>query len=153
MAEQRYQAVLAVISDGETVTDVAARFGVSRQTVHAWLAKYEAGGMENLGDGSHRPRSCPHQTTGRVEAAIAGLWASHPWWGARRIVYELARAGVEPVPSESAVYRALVRLNLIDPAGRRRRDRKWKRWERGLPMELWQLDVVGGFLLGDGRRV
>ena len=37
VAEQRYQAVLAVISDGETVTDVAARFGVRRQTVHEWL--------------------------------------------------------------------------------------------------------------------
>jgi transposase-like protein len=39
VAEQRYQAMLAVISGGETVTDVAARFGVSRQTVHEWLAK------------------------------------------------------------------------------------------------------------------
>ena len=152
VAEQRYRAVLAVISDGETVKDVAARFGVSRQTVHAWLAKYEAGGMENLGDGSHRPRSCPHQTSGEVEAAIARLRFSHPSWGPRRLVYELGRQGVAPVPSESAVYRALVRLNLIDPAGRRRRDRKWKRWERGLPMELWQMDVVGGFVLADGRR-
>jgi transposase InsO family protein len=152
VAEQRYRAVLAVISDGETVKDVAARFGVSRQTMHAWLAKYEAGGIENLGDGSHRPRSCPHQTSGEVEAAIATLRVSHPSWGPRRIVYELARSGVSPVPSESAVYRALVRLNLIDPAGRRRRDRKWKRWERGLPMELWQMDVVGGFVLADGRR-
>src|SRR5215210_2388500 len=42
VVEQRYQAVLAVISDGETVTEVAARFGVRRQTVHEWLAKYEA---------------------------------------------------------------------------------------------------------------
>ena len=50
VAEQRYQAVLAVISGGETVTDVAARFGVSRKTVHDLLAKYEAGGLENLGD-------------------------------------------------------------------------------------------------------
>ena len=49
MAEQRYQAVLAVISDGETVTDVAARFGVSRQTMHDWLAKYEAGGSGEPG--------------------------------------------------------------------------------------------------------
>jgi transposase InsO family protein len=49
-----------------------------------------------------------------------------------------------------AAYRALVRLNLIDPSGRRPRDRKWKRWERGEPMELWQMDVVGGFLLADG---
>jgi transposase InsO family protein len=152
VAEQRYQAVLAVISGGETVTDVAARFGVSRQTVHEWLAKYEAGGIENLGDRSHRPRSCPHQIGVEVEVAIARMRTSHPSWGPRRLVYELDRAGVEPVPSESAVYRCLVRLNLIDPSGRRRRDRKWKRWERGLPMELWQMDTVGGFVLADGTK-
>ena len=51
--EQRYQAVLAVIGEGETVKAVAARFGVSRKTVHVWLARYEAGGLENLGDRSH----------------------------------------------------------------------------------------------------
>lgn len=152
MAEQRYQAVLAVISDGETVTDVAARFGVSRKTVHDWLAKYEAGGLENLGDGSHRPRSCPHQIGSDLEVAIARMRASHPSWGPRRIVFELARKDLGPVPSESAVYRALVRLNLIDQSGRRRRDKKWKRWERGAPMELWQLDTVGGFVLADGTR-
>ena len=33
MAEQRYQAVLGVIDQGGTVKGVAARFGVSRQTV------------------------------------------------------------------------------------------------------------------------
>ena len=58
VAEQRYQAVLAVVGDGETVTDVAARFGVSRQTVHTWLAKYEASRIQTLAGGSHRPRSC-----------------------------------------------------------------------------------------------
>lgn len=152
MAEQRYQAVLAVIGDGETVTDVAARFGVARKTVHDWLAKYEAGGIENLGDGSHRPRSCPHQISGEVEAAIARMRESHPGWGPRRLVFELGKQDLQQLPSESAVYRALVRLNLIDPAGRRRRDRKWKRWERGAPMELWQMDVVGGFVLADGSR-
>lgn len=39
---------------------------------------------------------------------------------------------------------------MIDPAQRDRRSRKWKRWERGAPMELWQMDVVGGFPLADG---
>ena len=150
MAEQRYQAVLAVISDGETVTDVAARFGVARKTVHDWLAKYEAGGLEGLGDGSHRPRSCPHQIDSLVEVAIARMRHAHPGWGPKRLVFELERAGVRPVPSESGVYRALKRLNLIDPSGRRRRDKKWKRWERGEPMELWQMDVVGGFLIAQG---
>ena len=39
VTEQRYQAVLAVISDGETVSSVAARFGVHRKTVHGWQAR------------------------------------------------------------------------------------------------------------------
>jgi transposase InsO family protein len=88
----------------------------------------------------------------QVEVAIARMRQAHPSWGPRRIVFELGKGVVDPVPSESGVYRALVRLNLIDPTGRRRRDRKWKRWERGAPMELWQMDVVGGFVLADGRR-
>jgi transposase InsO family protein len=67
-------------------------------------------------------------------------------------VFELGKRGVEVVPSESGVYRALVRLSLIDPDARRGRDRKWRRWERGVPMELWQMDVVGGFVLADGTR-
>ena len=59
--EQRYQAVLGVIADGRTVGEVAGQFGVSRQTVHSWLRKYEAKGLDGLGDRSHRPVSCPHQ--------------------------------------------------------------------------------------------
>ena len=48
------------------------------------------------------------------------------------------------------MYRALVRAEMIDPNLRDRRSRKWKRWERAAPMELWQMDVVGGFALADG---
>jgi transposase-like protein len=57
VAEQRYEAVRAVIADGETVTDVAARFGVSRKAMHVWLARYEHGGL----DGLDRPPASPHQ--------------------------------------------------------------------------------------------
>ncbi len=39
VAEQRYLAVLAVIAEGYPVKDVAARWGVSRQTVHSWLSR------------------------------------------------------------------------------------------------------------------
>jgi len=59
---------------------------------------------------------------------------------------------VAPLPSESGVYRALVRAGLIEPGGRRRRAEHWRRWERGAPGELWQMDVVGGFLLADGSH-
>ena len=150
MVEQRYQAVLAVISDGLSISQVAGKVGVSRQTLHAWLARYEAEGLDGLADRSHRPASCPHQMPARVEAAVLELRRSRPYWGPRRLVFELTKRRVSPVPSESAVYRALVRAGLIDPTLRDRRSRKWKRWERGAPMELWQMDVVGGFPLADG---
>ncbi len=55
MAEQRYQAVMAVIGDGLAICQVAEKVGVSRQTLHAWLARYEAEGLEGLQDRSHRP--------------------------------------------------------------------------------------------------
>lgn len=149
MTEQRHQAVLAVIQDGGSIKDVAARFGVSRKTMHVWLARYEAGGIENLADRSHRPRRCPHQMAVDVEVEIVRLRTAHAGWGPRRLAFELAKTQGDATPSEAAIYRALVRLNLIDPSGRRRRDRKFKRWERGTAMELWQMDVVGGFVLAD----
>jgi DNA-binding transcriptional ArsR family regulator len=64
VAEQRYQAVMAVIADGLSVSQVAEKVGVSRQTLHAWLARYEAEGLEGLKDRWHRPVRCPHQMPG-----------------------------------------------------------------------------------------
>lgn len=55
--EQRYQAVMAVIQDGFKVTEVADRLGVTRQAVHKWIARYQAGGLPALADRSHRPHS------------------------------------------------------------------------------------------------
>src|SRR5260370_6082046 len=75
---------------------------------------------------------------------------AHSYWGAGGVAIELARTRAEPAPSESAVYRCLVGAAVIDPMTRRRRRETWKRWERSAPMELWQLDVVHGFLLADG---
>src|ERR1700693_4096408 len=61
VAEQRYQAVLPVIANGRTVSEVAKDWGVSRQTMHAWLARYEAEGLEGLNNRSHRPAHSPNQ--------------------------------------------------------------------------------------------
>ena len=43
--EQRYQAVMAVVQDGGKVTEAADRLGVARQSIHNWIARYEAGGL------------------------------------------------------------------------------------------------------------
>jgi transposase InsO family protein len=150
VTEQRYQAIIGVFGEGRTVQEVAAQWKVDRRTVHRWLARYEGEGLEGLTDRSHRPEQCPHQMPAEVEALVLEVRRAHRYWGARRLALELKRRGVNPAPSASAIYRCLVRAAVIDPAKRHRRKETWKRWERGQPMELWQMDTVGGFLLADG---
>ena len=153
VTEQRYQAVLAVIEDGLLVTDVAEKVGVSRQTLHAWLSRYADGGLEALGDRSHRPRSCPHQMDSAVEVHLVELRGVHPGWGSDRLRYRLEREGFDPVPSRAAVSRALLRLGLVSSRRQRHSRRAYRRWERGQPMELWQMDVMGGVRLDDGSEL
>ena len=153
MVEQRYQAVLAVIADGLSVMVAAEKVGVSRQRLHSWLARYEVEGLDGLVDRSRRPASCPHQMGAEVEAVVLELRRVHRYWGPQRIRHELQRRCLVPVtglPSRSAIYRCLVRAGLIEPDPRRRRAERFKRWERAVPMELWQLDVRAEF---DTRRV
>jgi transposase InsO family protein len=148
--EQRYQAVMAVVQDGATVTEVARRLGVARQSVHNWIARYETGGLPALADRSHRPHSCSHQIAPELEALICEIRRMHPGWGPKRITHVLARQGVEQMPSEASVYRCLKRHNLIELRRRKKRRDEFRRWERDRPMQLWQMDVMGGVLLDDG---
>jgi transposase InsO family protein len=149
VVELRFQAVLEVLNDGASVTDVARRHGVSRQSVHAWLKRYANEGLAALADGSARPLSCPHQMPPEVEARIVELRREHPGWGPRTIGHQLVRDGVEPVPGRSSIYRCLVRHRLITPEARQRKRSDYIRWERSKAMELWQMDIVGGVKIRD----
>lgn len=151
--EQRYQAVLAVEQDGWRVVEVARRLGVSRQSVHNWIARYKQGGLPALADRSHRPVSCSHQISAELEAMICEMRREHPGWGPRRIEHQLAKDGVDPVPSRSSIYRCLKRHGLIELRRRRRRREEFRRWQREHPMQLWQMDVMGGILLDDGTEL
>jgi transposase InsO family protein len=150
LVEQRYQAVREVLDDGATVTDVARRHGVARQTVHVWLSRYAAEGLGGLADRTSRPWSCPHQMDPVVEARVVAMRRGHPGWGPRTIRFWLEREGVAPLPGRTSVERCLVRHGLVTPRARKRKRSDYKRWERSRAMELWQMDVVGGVRLVDG---
>ena len=88
-----------------------------------------------------------------VEARSVELRRAHPGWGPAGCAIELGRDGVDPVPCRCGD------LSGAGPAGPDRAAAAggagcgtYKRWERGRPMELWQLDVVGGVLLADGTE-
>ncbi len=151
VAEQRYRAVLEV-GAGVPVTEVAERYGVSRQSVHAWLVRYRQEGIAGLEGRSHRVRVHPWRIPEDLEEAICELRRGHRKWGPRRLVFEMDRRGYGQV-TRSTVYRTLVRNGLIVPGSRRRSRRDYRRWERAAAMELWQLDVTASAFLTDGTEI
>jgi transposase InsO family protein len=151
VTEQRYRAVLEVMA-GVPVTEVAGRYGVSRQSVHAWLRHYRDEGPPGLEDRSHKVHAHPWQIPAELEAAVCELRRAHRKWGPKRLVFEMGRRGLGTV-TRSTVYRVLIRNQLIEPRSRRRRRQDYMRWERPVPMQLWQLDVTASAFLADGREV
>jgi hypothetical protein len=85
-----------------------------------------------------------------VEAVLLELRRTRPYWGPRRLVFELAKRKVSPLPSEWAAYRALRRAAMIDPADRDRRLCKWKSY-RGHGCEPPEHKMaLGGYSQGAG---
>jgi transposase InsO family protein len=152
VVEQRLDAVRAVLA-GAGVTEVAARAGVHRATVHRWVARYLSEQIGGLADRSHRPHECPHQVVEVVEVAVAEMRRAHPRWGSRRIRLELIRKP-QPwqseqvvVPSERTIDRILIRQGLLRQRPRKRPRESFTRFERSGPMQLWGVDIVGGIAL------
>src|ERR1039458_8087907 len=142
LVEQRLKAVQEVL-DGATVTDVAMRNGVTRQTVHTWLRRYANHGIAGLVDKTSKPESCPHQMTPVVEARIVEMRRAHPRWGPRSIRTHPAPEGTSPLPGRSSIFRALIRHRLVEPTQRKRSRSDYKRWERSKSMERWPIAKIG----------
>src|SRR5258707_215775 len=147
VTEQRYRAVLEVMA-GIPVTEVAERYGVSRQSVHAWLSRYRDEGPPGLEDRSHEVHAHPWQIPAELESAICELRRAHRKWGPKRLVFEMGRRGLGTV-ARSTVYRVLVRNQLIEPPSRRRgpgsRTTRGKMGRRHQPRQAEMLDVQGPF--------
>ena len=151
--EQRYQAVLAVVQDGWKVTEVAAG---SASRARACTP----GSPVTSREGSRRSRTartgragCPHQTRAEIEAQSASCVGSTPVGGRDGSSTSSPALGLEPVPVRSSIYRCLKRHGLVELRRRRKRRDEFRRWERDRPMQLWQMDVMGGVELGRRDRV
>ncbi|MEW2581042.1 helix-turn-helix domain-containing protein [Streptomyces syringium] len=67
LTEYRYRAVREVLG-GSPIGEVAAQYGTSRQTLHAWWKRFEREGMPGLTGRSRRPRNSPTRLSSEVEA-------------------------------------------------------------------------------------
>src|SRR6266496_4288739 len=123
-----YRAVLEVLA-GVPVTEVAGRYGVSRQSVHTWLGRYRDEGPPGLEDRSHEVHSHPWQIPAELESAICELRRAHRKWGPKRLVFEVGRRGLGTVARRCAVGARGGDAAVAAGGARQRLSRRWHRGE------------------------
>lgn len=150
---ERTQFIVAYQSGVYTMTELAARFGVSRKTAYKWRGRFEEGGLEALADASRAPHSSPHKTDEAIAALIVAARGRFPHWGARKLIEIVAREHPAlKLPSPGAAHEVLRRAGLVHPPRRRRRKPKHpgaKPIDRSAPNATWTADFKGEFRLGD----
>ncbi len=137
-----------------SMTELCARYGISRRTGYKWLDRYEAGGPAGLLERSRAPRGCPHRMDASVATAIVEVRRQHPSWGPRKLLAWLDERRPElTLPAASTAGDLLKRRGLVQPRRRRRQ------WEHPVmpavvpeaPNDLWTTDFKGQFRTRDGR--
>src|SRR5438093_29401 len=136
----------AVLLEKRSYRDVAAAHGVSIGWVAKVMARYRAGGYEEIGPRSRAAHTIANRTAAHVEEAIVrlrkqleddGLDA-----GAQTIHYHLQADGLVLVPSVTTIWRILRRRGFVPPQPQKRPRSSWIRFQAQLPNELWQSDVT-----------
>jgi transposase InsO family protein len=147
--------VSKVVSKQMSVSEAAATYGVSRQHVHRWLARYRDQGVDGLEPRSRRPHSNPRRTASEVAERIvalrrelAGQGLDH---GPQTIGWHLAQQHL-PVPSTSTIRRILLTAGLVTPEPKKRPKSSYRRFEADQPNQCWQSDFTH-WRLSDGGGV
>lgn len=147
--------VRSVLDQGLTAAQAAARFGVTRQWVHALIRRYEAQGPDGLTPRSRAPKSRPATTSGAVRERVIQLrrrlHASGADAGPETIAWHLQQEG-RRAPSTSTIRRILHAQGLVIPEPKKRPKSSYIRFEADLPNGCWQADITHCFL-ADGTRV
>ena len=138
-----------------SMSELCRRFGVSRKTGYAVLARWRLQGPAGLAERSHAPRRCPHALREDVREAVVGLRHRHPTWGPKKIKARLEQTRAELAwPAASTIGDLLEREGL---SVRRKRRRHADACMSPLAQckdanDIWSVDFKGWFRTGDGRR-
>ncbi len=149
---ERMEMVSQYMREGETVSELARWYGVSRKTVYKWIGRYEQEGLRGLEEQSRAPHEHPQAISQEMEKRILEWKAKKPLWGAPKIHAQLVE--LVDCPCESTVSNVLARHGLV---------RKQRRRSRATPStsplghcaganEVWCADLKGYFRMGNGQR-
>lgn len=146
---QRYELVRLYLDEAASMTTLCERFGVARKTAYKWVARYQEGGQDALHDQSRRPVTSPHLTPPDQVAQVLALAEAQPTWGGKKLHVALRDDGMDPVPAPSTITKILRRAGRLRDAPVE--PRRYIRFERDAPNELWQLDFKGWHRMRSGK--
>src|SRR4051812_14917941 len=123
--------------------------GISRDAFYRWRQRYVDEGLAGLEPRSSAPKTSPGRTPVEVEDAVVALRKQLSEdgldAGPGTIQWHLGRRGVlgdRPIPSESTIWRMLVRRGFVAPQPRKRPKSSLRRFEAAAPNQLWQADAT-----------
>lgn len=143
-------------SQKHQMTELCARYGVSRKTAYKWVNRYLEDGPDGLWERSHAPERSPHRTPDEVEQAIVQQRLRHPSWGPKKLLWVLERRQPKlELPSRTTVAEILKRNDLVQAKKRPRPVGHPGRPSMAVnkPNDCWSVDFKGQFRTGDGRYV
>ncbi len=156
--EQKRATIEAFQKSAMTMKDFAKMWGINAKTLSSWLKSYDRKGPKGLepgqiyGEGKKRgPKGLPQILVNEIIEAKK----SFPAYGLRKIQNTLFR--LKGVKVSSATVRKILESEGIHqtppPPPKRRHPRKIRRFERALPMQLWQSDITSYVLTRHSQRV
>lgn len=101
------------VAPDANISALCREYGITRQTGHKWLRRFQQQGPDGLEESSRRPQSTPLATAEDMVVAIVEAREAHPRWGAHKLRLLLARRYREQTPSERTIARVLDRFDMV----------------------------------------
>jgi transposase InsO family protein len=138
-----------------SVSDLAARYGISRETFYVWKRRREGGDPDWFLDRSSAPGHCPGRTDAVIGEAVLSMRRRFPRFGPKKLRAKLLEADPSVAwPAASTMGDILDRGGLVDRSpGQRRAVAIGEIVAGGThPNEEWSVDFKGWFRTRDGKR-
>src|SRR5690606_15388576 len=97
--EQRHRFVLDHETGLYRMTELCARYGISRQNGYKWLKRYRVDGLDGLADRSRAPKRSPQRMDIGMAELLVQVRKAHPTWGPRKVLAWVARKHPQLAPA------------------------------------------------------
>jgi transposase InsO family protein len=152
--DQRFAFILDLKRGNLTMSELCARYGVSRVTGYSWLKRFNSLGLAGLQERSHAAHRVHNATPEEVVNELLAVRFEHPSWGAKKALKVVGdRRPDLALPARSTVCDIFERSGLVDRMPRRRPLGHPGPPKQGItvPNECWSADHKGWFRTLDGH--